>query len=174
MAPQPTRNDCCRSCLRGSLRGLNYLLAIVGVLMTAYALFMWVQWEEATNPDAPTPPPALLDELNHLPHRAFGMKNPAASIVTDPLDGVVLGERLIEPEPTTPTFTDEAQHQQMGKGDDPDPKPGKTYAPCLTSHALRYCYLRCTVPMAMRFRKSNVAFVHRLTTSSHQAGDAAV
>jgi hypothetical protein len=51
------RGDCCRSCLRGSLRGLNYLLAIVGVLMAAYALFMYVQWSEATPQPSPLPPP---------------------------------------------------------------------------------------------------------------------
>ena len=66
------RGDCCRSCLRGSLRALNYLLAIIGVLMVAYALFMYVQWSEATPPgphgSGPLPPPSPTLPAS-LPHQ---------------------------------------------------------------------------------------------------------
>lgn len=130
MAPQPPRNDCCRSCLRGSLRGLNYLLAIVGVLMTAYALFMWVQWEEAKKPDTPTPPPPGWDDISHFSQRAFGMKNPADTIISDPLDGVISDPLLLQPE--TSVRGSLIDDNQAGKGDDPTPSPGKEYAFILT------------------------------------------
>lgn len=41
-----------RTFLRGCLRALNYLLAIVGVLMVAYALFMYVEFTEG-HPSVP-------------------------------------------------------------------------------------------------------------------------
>lgn len=60
MAPQPRRPvGCFRSCLRGCLRGLNYLLAIIGVLMVAYSVFMYIQWSEATPEPSPSPPAQL-------------------------------------------------------------------------------------------------------------------
>lgn len=62
------RGDCCRSLLRGSLRALNYLLAIVGVLMVAYALFMYVQWSEAAPP--PPAPPSPPHHHHHPPEPA--------------------------------------------------------------------------------------------------------
>lgn len=44
-----------RTLLRGSLRAINYLLAIIGVLMVAYALFMYVEFTEAHH-SVPAPP----------------------------------------------------------------------------------------------------------------------
>lgn len=44
-----------RTFLRGCLRAINYLLAIVGVLMVAYALFMYVEFTEAHH-SVPAPP----------------------------------------------------------------------------------------------------------------------
>lgn len=110
--------------------------------MTAYALFMWVQWEEAKKPDTPPTPPDVLASLSHYPQRAFGMKNPAATFVSDPLDGVVLDERLIVPETSTQQSPEDLNNQQpdvaLGKGGDPAPPSGKTYAsslaPCVWLH----------------------------------------
>ena len=64
MAPPRYKGDCCRSCLRGCLRALNYLLAIIGVLMVAYALFMYVQWSEQS-PEPPSPSPAPHKHHHH-------------------------------------------------------------------------------------------------------------
>lgn len=112
--------------------------------MTAYALFMWVQWEEAKKPDTPTPP-AALEALSHFPQRAFGMKNAAASIIQDPLDGMVMDERLMDPETTTQVFADEPEkYQEMGTGDDPTPAGGKTYVPSLHCTSALCSCLRCT------------------------------
>jgi hypothetical protein len=101
--------------------------------MTAYALFMWVEWEEAKEPDTPSAPPAL-NALSHLPQRAFGMKDSTASIITDPLDGLVLEERMI----AGPQFTDDepGRHPMMGMAD--DPASGKAYAHSL--HCM-LCYV---------------------------------
>ena len=69
MAGQRQKGECYRSCLRGSLRGLNYLLAIVGVLMTAYALFMYVQWSDAAPvPPVPSPEPSPSPSPSHHKH----------------------------------------------------------------------------------------------------------
>jgi hypothetical protein len=87
------RGDCCRSCLRGSLRGLNYLLAIIGVLMTAYALFMYVQWSEAI-PEPPVPPelapvPASPSEQQKQSNQLFILGKAALSDLasTENIDG---------------------------------------------------------------------------------------
>lgn len=95
--------------------------------MTAYALFMWVQWEEAKKPDTPTPPPPGLDDISHFSQRAFGMKNPADTFISDPLDGVISDPLLLQSEPSVPgSLIDD---KPAGKGDDPKPSPGKEVYP---------------------------------------------
>lgn len=115
--------------------------------MTAYALFMWVQWEEAKKPDTPPTPPPAFASLSHYPQRAFGMNNPAASIISDPLDGAVLDERPMDQETPTPQLSAEDMNKKnlllpevatLGKGDDPHPPPAKTYV--LSLHLSFGCF----------------------------------
>eukprot|EP00892_Ulva_mutabilis_P011099 jgi/Ulvmu1/8361/UM042_0067.1 len=87
MAAQSRRPvGCLRSCLRGSLRGLNYLLAIIGVLMVAYSLFMYVQWSEATpSPPAPPPSPAPAPTPSSAPglHQHASLQNGISTVSDD-------------------------------------------------------------------------------------------
>lgn len=63
-----------RTFLRGCLRGLNYLLAIVGVLMVAYALFMYVEFTDAH----PELPPA--NDITTLPSRSVAGRHESVQL----------------------------------------------------------------------------------------------
>lgn len=69
-----------RTFLRGCLRAINYLLAIVGVLMVAYALFMYVDFTEAHR-SVPAPPDrgVVASIRTDIPTRAINIVDPTRS-----------------------------------------------------------------------------------------------
>lgn len=51
------RSECCCGCLRGTLRFANYVLALAGLSMVAYAMHMYAQWLDKFPSTMPPPPP---------------------------------------------------------------------------------------------------------------------
>ena len=115
------RVDCGRSCLRGLLRALNYLLAIIGVLMVAYALFMWVQWSEAAaSPPAPAPEPAHHHHHHHEPPVPSPSPVPGPSPVPSPDDGnSFMQQYLSAKQAHTEQIGGAWQEQQGEEGNEP-------------------------------------------------------
>ena len=154
------RGDCCRSLLRGSLRALNYLLAIVGVLMVAYALFMYVQWSEASpgpEPPAPVPPPPPHHHHHHPPKPA---PEPRAELTV--MDNRSAEHNDIVYEKLDFWRADEPDDPPSGHGSDRLAKCALLYArhppracPCRTAHAC-WCAVRAPANVARAFARASV------------------